>query len=90
MMNGMMAGMGMWALIVLVTLLAILLLVVLGSIWLFRRLRQDDPDRRAGRVRTRRGSCCAVDTPPGDRRRGVRASSSSIDLALTSTPYPAQ
>lgn len=49
MMNGMMVGMGMWALIVLVTLLAILLLVVLGSIWLFRRLRQDDPDRRAGR-----------------------------------------
>ncbi len=44
MMDGMMAGMGVWALLLVVTLLAVLVLAVLGSVWLFRLLRQGGPD----------------------------------------------
>ncbi len=39
MMYAMMAGMGLWGLLVILTLLAVLGLAVLGSIWLYRRLR---------------------------------------------------
>ncbi|MGH3980002.1 MAG: SHOCT domain-containing protein [Pseudonocardiaceae bacterium] len=45
MMHGMMVGMGLWAVLLIVTLLAILVLAVLGSVWLFRILRQGGPDR---------------------------------------------
>ncbi len=41
----MMAGMGLWMLLLVVTLLTILVLAVLGSIWLFRHLRQSGPNR---------------------------------------------
>ncbi|MGI9003500.1 MAG: SHOCT domain-containing protein [Pseudonocardia sp.] len=41
MMDGMMAGMGLWALVVIITVLAVLALAVLGSVWLWRRLRDD-------------------------------------------------
>lgn len=40
-----MAGMGLWALLLVVTLLAILALAVLGGVWLFRQLRQGGPNR---------------------------------------------
>ena len=39
--DGMMAAMGIWALLLIATLLAVLVLCVLGSVWLVRRLRQD-------------------------------------------------
>jgi len=42
MMDGMMAGMGLWALLVVVTVLAMLVLAVLGSVWLVRQLRRPD------------------------------------------------
>ena len=47
MMDGMcdgMAGMGLWGLLLVVTLLAVLVLAVLGSVWLFRHLRQGGGD----------------------------------------------
>lgn len=40
-----MAGMGLWMLLMVVTLLAILVLAVLGSIWVFRHLRQGGPNQ---------------------------------------------
>lgn len=42
MMDGMMAGMGVWALLVVATVLAMLVLAVLGSVWLVRQLRQPE------------------------------------------------
>lgn len=42
MMNGMMGiGMGLWMLIVVVTVLAVLVVAVLAGVWLLRRLRAD-------------------------------------------------
>lgn len=38
--GGMMAAMGIWVLLLIATLLAVLVFSVLGSIWLVRRLRQ--------------------------------------------------
>ncbi len=38
-MGGMMAGMGLWALLVIITVLAVLVLAVLGSVWLWRQVR---------------------------------------------------
>lgn len=46
MMDGMMVGMGLWALLLLVVLVAVLVLAILGSVWLFRQLRWGGPDRR--------------------------------------------
>lgn len=40
-MNGMMAGMGLWMLLVVVTVVAVLVAAVLASVWLARRLRAD-------------------------------------------------
>lgn len=40
MMDGMMAGMGLWALLAVVTVLA--MLAVLGSVWLVRQLRHPE------------------------------------------------
>ncbi len=37
--NGIMAGMGLWALLPLMILIAVLVLGALGSVWLFRQLR---------------------------------------------------
>jgi len=45
MMDGMMMGMGIWALLMIVTLFAILVLAVLGGVWLFRNLSQGAPHR---------------------------------------------
>jgi uncharacterized membrane protein len=39
MMDGMMAGMGLWGLLVLLTVVALLALAVLGSVWFYRQLR---------------------------------------------------
>jgi putative membrane protein len=40
-MEPMMAGMGLWALLVIVAVVTVVLVAVLGSVWLTRRLRQD-------------------------------------------------
>jgi putative membrane protein len=42
MMGGMTAAWGIWAFLVILTLLAILVVAVLGSVWLVRKLREDD------------------------------------------------
>lgn len=42
-MNAMMAGMGLWMVLVLVTVVALLVLAVLGSRWFFRQLRTRPP-----------------------------------------------
>lgn len=44
MMDGMMAGMGIWMLVVVLTVVALLVLAVLGSVRLYRRLRGPQPD----------------------------------------------
>ncbi len=46
-MDGMMAGMGLWIVLVILTLLAILVLAILGSVWLVRSL-QSGRTTRAG------------------------------------------
>lgn len=48
--GGMMAAMGLWALLLLATLLAVLVVTVLGRVWLVRRLPRsgDDPADRHG------------------------------------------
>jgi uncharacterized membrane protein len=40
--GGMMAAMGIWAFLLIATLLAVLVAVVFGTVWRFRRLRQDE------------------------------------------------
>ncbi len=50
MMCGTMAGMGLWGLLVIVTLLAVLVLAVLGGVWLYRRMRAEQ--HNAGTVDT--------------------------------------
>lgn len=50
MMCATMASMGLWGLLVIVTLLAVLVLAVLGGVWLYRRLRAEQ--RNAGTVDT--------------------------------------
>ncbi len=47
MMGGMSVMMGVWAILVLVTLLAILTAAVLATIWLARKLREGDRGRPA-------------------------------------------
>ena len=47
MMDGMMMGMGLWALLLMVTLVALLVLAVLGIIWLWRYLGQTGSDRNS-------------------------------------------
>ena len=39
MMDGMMAGMGLWGLLMLLAVISVLALAVLGSVWLYRQLR---------------------------------------------------
>lgn len=39
--GGMMAAMGIWAILVIFTLLAVLVAAVLASVWLVRKLRED-------------------------------------------------
>jgi len=41
-MDAMMWGMGLWGLLLIIVLLAVLVFVVLGSVWLLRHLRQSD------------------------------------------------
>lgn len=60
MMDGMMAGMGLWGLLVLLTVVALLVLAVLGSVWFYRQLqgRRTDPatednDAASNRLRER-------------------------------------
>lgn len=40
-MDPMMTGMGLWGLLLIVALLAVLVVAILGSVWLFRQLRPD-------------------------------------------------
>ncbi|MBW0108051.1 SHOCT domain-containing protein [Pseudonocardia sp. KRD-182] len=51
MMGGMTAGMGKWMLVVVLTVVALLVLATLGSVWFYRRLRgrQSDGAAVAGR-----------------------------------------
>lgn len=44
MMDGMTAGMGIWMLLVVLTVVALLVLATLGSVWFYRRLRGQQPD----------------------------------------------
>lgn len=53
----MMAGMGLWMLLVVVTVLAVLTVTVLAGVWLVRRLRSD----RAGADRATAGGAGDVD-----------------------------
>lgn len=43
MMDGMMAGAGIWMLLVVLTVVAVLVLAVLGSVWFYRQLRERQP-----------------------------------------------
>jgi Predicted membrane protein len=59
-MDGMMAGMGLWGLLVLLTVVALLVLAVLGSVWFSRQLQSrrtdsvaDDGDAARNRLRER-------------------------------------
>lgn len=61
--GGMMAGMGLWMLLVTVTVLAVLVAAVLAGVWLFRRWRDHaaepravDPDRARELLRQRYAS----------------------------------
>jgi putative membrane protein len=42
--GGMMGAMGIWMFLVVITVVAVLVAAVLGSIWLVRRLREDGRD----------------------------------------------
>lgn len=60
MMNGMMAGMGLWGFLVFLTMIALLVLAVLGSVWFYRQLQSrqtdsvaDDGDAARNRLRER-------------------------------------
>lgn len=50
MMGGMMSAMGIWAFLAILTLLAVLIVAVLGSVWLLRKLREDDGSPMASDV----------------------------------------
>lgn len=50
MMGGMWGAMGIWAFLAILTLLAILVAAVLGSVWLVRKLREDDGSPMASDV----------------------------------------
>lgn len=68
--DGVMAGMGLWMLLPMVTLVAVLVLAVLGSVWLLRQLRGGaDRDNPASR------SCCAAGMPPA---RSMTRSTSAV------------
>lgn len=48
--DGMTAGMGIWMLLVVLTVVALLVLATLGSVWFYRRLRgRPDGTKAAGR-----------------------------------------
>lgn len=74
MMDGMMAGMSAWGLLVLLTVIALLVLAVLGSAWLYRQLpgRRADPvdnDRDIARDRLReRFAAGEIDDEEFERR----------------------
>jgi putative membrane protein len=66
-MDAMMAGMGLWALLAAVTLLAVLVLAVLGSVWIYQRLRAE------------RSNLAAVETDPACARLRERYAAGEID-----------
>lgn len=71
MMDGMMTGMGVWALLMIVTALAILVLIVLGSVWLFRNLSQGTSHRdgeAAQELLRRRYAAGKIDDEEYERR----------------------
>jgi putative membrane protein len=76
--GGMTAAMGIWAFLVITTVLAVLILAVLGSIWLLRRLRKDasgtapswDNDS-AHEVLRRRYAAGEIDDDEYERRRSA-------------------
>ena len=50
MMGGMTAAWGLWAFLVILTLVAVLVVAVLASVWLVRKLREDEHSPRAAGV----------------------------------------
>lgn len=71
MMDGMMAGMGLWGLLVVLTVVALLVLAVSGSVWFFRQLR----DRRSAHD----GGSATVDTDLARDRLRERFAAGEID-----------
>ena len=75
MMDGMMAGMGLWMVLVILTLLAILVLAILGSVWLVRSLQSGRTtrggvadDSAAREVLRRRYAAGEIDDEEFERR----------------------
>ncbi len=72
MMNGpMMIGMGLAAALVVAVLLAVLVLAVLGSVWLVRRLRSGPQPADAREVLRRRYAAGELDEVEFERRMAV-------------------
>ncbi|MBW0114562.1 SHOCT domain-containing protein [Pseudonocardia abyssalis] len=73
--GGMMAAMGIWALVLIATVLAILVAAVLASIWLVRRLRHDRTMLRDGTdaadILQRRYAAGEIDDDEYQRRRST-------------------
>jgi uncharacterized membrane protein len=77
--GGMMGAMGIWAFLAILTLLAVLVVAVLGSVWLLRKLREDDdgspmaPDveQSAYEVLRRRYASGEIDENEYERRLAV-------------------
>ncbi len=70
MMGGMMAGMGLWMVLGAVTLIAVLVVAVLGSVWLLRRLRGGDgaPRETPQELLRRRYAAGEIDDAEFERR----------------------
>lgn len=71
MMDGMMAGMGLWMALVALILIAVLVLAVLSSVWLLRRLRNGDdraPRETPQELLRRRYAAGEIDDAEFERR----------------------
>lgn len=71
MMDGMMAGMGLWMALVALTLIAVLVLAVLSSVWLLRRLRNGGdraPSETPQELLRRRYAAGEIDDAEFERR----------------------
>lgn len=73
--GGMMAAMGIWAVVLIATVLAVLVAAVLASIWLVRRLRHDRTMLRDGAdaadILQRRYAAGEIDDDEYQRRRST-------------------
>lgn len=67
-MNGMMAGMGLWTLLLIVTVVAVLVAAVLAGVWLVRGLRGD----RSAANRAAGGAELAETAPDNGAREVLR------------------